>query len=93
MRKPIFALALALAGCAYLPSAADALDTACALGLVQYGAVIAAAELEGIPVETLAEWLCTNPDVYRAWADAGKLRTGDPREAAIHEARARGYVR
>jgi len=84
---------VALSGCAYLPSAADTLDTACALGLVQYGAVIAAAELEGIPVETLAEWLCANPDVYRAWADAGKLRTGDPRAAAMREARARGFVR
>jgi hypothetical protein len=84
---------VALSGCAYLPSAADTLDTACALGLVQYGTVIAAAELEGIPVETLAEWLCANPDVYRAWADAGKLRTGDPRAAAMREARARGFVR
>jgi predicted methyltransferase len=94
MRATAIVFALTIGGCALIQDhAADALDTACALGLVQYGAVIAAAELEGVPVETLAEWLCRNPDVYRAWVEAGKLRGGDPRAAAMRAARAKGLVR
>jgi hypothetical protein len=91
--------AVIFAGCAALQAAkpeadqaASALDAACALGLVQYGATQAAAELEGVPVQWLAEALCQVPSVYDAWLRARTQRS-DPRAAAMRQARAEGLVR
>jgi len=75
-------------------SAMSVVDTACMLGLVQYGATIAQAELEGVPVEWLAEQLCATPAVYQAWLEGQRSRTpGAGPGAAMRMARARGLVR
>jgi len=86
-------------GCAALrapgaQTAVSVLDTACTLGLVQYGATIAQAELQGVPVEWLAEQLCATPAVYAAWLAARQGRTPDAAPAAaMRAARAEGLVR
>lgn len=74
-------------------AAADVTDAACALGLVQSAATVAQAELEGVPVDWLAEQLCRMPDVVDALAAAQKARAVDPGRAALRVARAKGLVR
>ena len=74
-------------------TAAAVTDAACALGLVQSSATVAQAELEGVPVDWLAEQLCRMPAVVQAYVDAQRARAVDPGRSALRVARAQGLVR
>ena len=86
-------------GCAALTPAqanlaGNALSAACALQLVQHGAAQAQAELEGVPLEWLAEQLCRDPQAYAAWLAGSKSKApGAGPAAALASARARGLIR
>jgi hypothetical protein len=82
-------------GCAQLRPAAEtavgAIDAACTLGLVDAVAVQVSAADRHIPVEVLAELLCSVPEVYEAWTLARGQRT-DPAAAAVLRAREMGLL-
>jgi len=92
-------LAVLLSGCAALTPAqaslaGNALSAACALQLVQHGAAQAQAELQGVPLEWLAEQLCRDPQAYAAWLAGSKSKApGAGPAAALASARARGLIR
>lgn len=68
-------------------------DTACALGLVQSAAAVVSAELGGVPVEWLADRLCSDPELVAAFLRARKDRAVDPGRGVIGLARSRGLCK
>jgi hypothetical protein len=72
-------------------SAVEVVDAACTLGLVDAVAVQVGAADRDIPVEVLAELLCSVPEVYEAFVLAQGQRT-DPAVAAVLRAREMGLL-
>jgi hypothetical protein len=91
---------LALASCSMLKSepvqtAGQAIDAACALGLVHSPALLALLQKQGLPPDA-AQWsadkLCQLPAVIAAFRKARLARSVDPGEDAIAAAREAGYL-
>jgi hypothetical protein len=89
-----------LTSCSVLKSepvqtAGQAIDAACALGLVHSPALLSLLEQQGIPPDA-AQWsadkLCQLPAVIAAFRKARLARSVDPGEDAIAAAREAGYL-
>lgn len=91
----IVLVALGSTGCTKLQSAAEAtataIDAACTIGLVDAVAVQVSAADRGIPVDVLAELLCSVPEVYEAWELAQGQRMSQA-TAAVLRARELGLL-
>ena len=97
--KHALILALALTGCSAFQGpaqqAAQAVDAACALGLVHSPALLGMLEQQGLPHEAAtwaADKLCSIPELVDTFNQARMARSVDPGESVLAEARRLGML-